>query len=71
MGGATFANSIVYINDPMFQQILAEPQWMTRMTPDDLRAITPLIFTNVTPYGAFDLDLTKRLNITVPPITLN
>lgn len=62
---------LVYINTLMFQEILAEPAWMARMTPDDLRAITPLIFTNVTPYGSFDLDLTKRLNIAVPSLTLH
>lgn len=62
---------LVYINTLMFQEVLAESQWMLRMTPDDLRAISPLIFANVTPYGSFQLDMTERLNIAVPTINLN
>lgn len=57
---------LVYVNTLMIQQVLTEPQWVGRLTPDDLRAITPLIFNNVNPYGSFDLDLTKRLNIESP-----
>jgi hypothetical protein len=31
------------------------------MTPDDLRALTPLIYTHSTPYGTFRLDMNERL----------
>ena len=30
------------------------------MMPDDLRALTPLIYAHVTPYGTFRLDMSKR-----------
>jgi hypothetical protein len=31
------------------------------MTPDDLCALTPLIYTHITPYGTFRLDMNERL----------
>jgi hypothetical protein len=31
------------------------------MTPDDLRALTPLIYTHITLYGTFRLDMNERL----------
>jgi TnpA family transposase len=55
--------SLVYINTLMIQRILGEPNWTQRMTPEDLRALTPLIDTHVTPYGMFRLDMNKRLDI--------
>jgi Tn3 transposase DDE domain len=55
--------SLVYINTLMIQRILGEPNWTQRMTPEDLRALTPLIYTHVTPYGMFRLDMSKRLDI--------
>jgi TnpA family transposase len=53
--------SLVYINTLMIQRVLAEPPWMTRMTGDDLRGLTPLVYLHVTPYGTFDLDMEQRL----------
>jgi TnpA family transposase len=55
--------SLVYINTLMIQRILGEPDWTRRMTPEDLRALTPLIYAHVTPYGMFRLDMSKRLDI--------
>ncbi len=31
------------------------------MQEEDFRALTPLIYTQVTPYGSFKLDMDKRL----------
>jgi len=36
---------------------------MGRMTVEDLRALTPLIYGHVTPYGEFHLDMTTRLDL--------
>ena len=55
--------SLVYINTLMIQRILGEPNWTQRTTPQDLRALTPLIYTHVNPYGMFRLDMSKRLDI--------
>ena len=53
--------ALVYINTLMIQQVLTDDVWWARMTPDDLRALTPLIYTHMTPYGTFRLDMNERL----------
>ncbi|MBD3557519.1 Tn3 family transposase [Planktothrix sp. FACHB-1355] len=55
--------SLVYINTLMIQQILSEPEWQERLQPEDYHALTPLIYSHVTPYGTFKLDMNKRLVI--------
>ena len=57
---------LVYINTLMIQQILSEPQWADRLTAEDLRALTPLVYTHVNPYGRFNLNLNERLLIEPP-----
>jgi hypothetical protein len=47
----------------MIQQILSEPKWKKQLQPEDLRALTPLVYTHVTPYGQFRLDMNKRIAI--------
>ena len=47
----------------MLQQVLAEPSWLARMTPEDYRALTPLIYHHMNPYGLFELDMAERLPI--------
>ena len=41
----------------------AQPQWSEKLTPRDLRALTPLIWEHVNPYGRFELDMEARLPI--------
>ena len=45
--------SLVYINTLMIQQVLAEPAWQGRLVVADLRALTPLLWAHVNPYGTF------------------
>jgi len=52
---------LVYINTLMIQRVLAAPDWTERLTVEDRRALTPLIYGNVNPYGLIRLDLTQRL----------
>ena len=54
-------NCMVYINTLMLQQILAQPKWANKLTSRDLRALTPLIWDHVNPYGRFELDMNDRL----------
>jgi hypothetical protein len=54
---------LVYVNTLMLQRVLAEPAWTVRMTPADARALTPLVWGHVSPYGAFDLDMEQRLDL--------
>ena len=55
--------SLVYVNTLMIQQVLANPQFLERMTEPDWRGLNPLIHNHVNPYGTFELDLSKRLPI--------
>ena len=52
---------LVYLNTLMLQDSLAEPAWMGRMMAEDLRALSPLVYTHVNPYGIFELDMDARL----------
>lgn len=54
---------MVYINTLMLQQVLAQPQWSGSLTARDSRALTPLIWEHVNPYGRFELDMEARLPI--------
>jgi len=36
-------NALVYLNTLMLQRVLSEAGWATRVTVEDLRALTPLI----------------------------
>ena len=54
---------LVYINTLMLQRVLAESSWSQRLTADDRRGLTPLIYGHVNPYGTFRLDLSERLVI--------
>jgi TnpA family transposase len=53
--------AMVYITTLMIQQVLTDDAWWSRMTPDDLRALTPLIYAHVTPYGTCKLDMQERI----------
>jgi TnpA family transposase len=43
---------LVYVNTLMIQQVLRDPRWRERMTVEDHRALTPLIYAHINPYGA-------------------
>jgi TnpA family transposase len=55
--------SMVYINTLMTQRVLSEPSWSGRLTTDDLRGLTPLIYNRVNSYEIFRLDMSARLPI--------
>ena len=55
--------SLVYINTLMIQQVLSERVWLDRMALDDWRALTPLIYAHINPYGTFELNLNERLHL--------
>jgi len=55
--------SLVYVNTLMLQQVLAEPVWLERLGEVERRALSPLIYAHVNPYGTFKLDMTERLEL--------
>jgi TnpA family transposase len=54
-------NCMVHVNTLMLQEVLAQPHWQGRLTATDLRALTPLTWEHVNPYGRFELDMSTRL----------
>jgi TnpA family transposase len=54
---------LVHVNTLMMQRVLTEPDWAGRMTAEDRRALTPLVWGHVNPYGLLRLDMNKRLAI--------
>ncbi|PSB00454.1 Tn3 family transposase [Merismopedia glauca] len=52
---------LVYVNTLMIQRVLEQKHWQQKLTETDKRAITPLIFSHVNPYGTFKLDLNERI----------
>ena len=60
--------ALVYFNTLMIQRVLSEPGWMRKLTGEDLRALTPLIYAHVNPYGRFELDMATRLPLDAPAV---
>lgn len=58
-------NCLVYINTLMLQEVLYDRDkfWLKKMTQEDFRALTPLFYTHVNPYGTFKLNMNKRIPI--------
>ncbi len=52
---------LVYVNTLLIQEVLDEPAWRSRMTAEDWRGLTPLIYQHVNPYGRIELDMETRL----------
>ena len=58
-------NCLVYVNTLMIQQILSQKKWKDVLTPEDYRALTPLIYAHINPYGHFNLNMNERIIIEV------
>ena len=63
--------SLVYINTLMIQRVLSESAWADRMTAEDKRGLTPLVWGHVNPYGLFLLDMNTRLAIETAEVVAN
>lgn len=55
--------SLVFVNTLMIQRVLGERSWLNRLQAADRRALCPLIYAHINPYGRFDLDMESRLPI--------
>jgi hypothetical protein len=53
---------LVYVNTLMIQQTIDDTGM--QLTDLDRRALTPLFWSHVNPYGTFTLDLKQRLALT-------
>ncbi|MFI6731221.1 transposase [Streptomyces sp. R-74717] len=54
---------MVHVNTLLMQQVLADPKWADTLTDADRRALSPLFWTHVNPYGRFELDMNSRLDL--------
>ena len=59
---------LVYVNTLMIQSVLAQKHWEKKLSATDKRAITPLMFSHVNPYGLFKLDLSERISRLTQPL---
>ncbi|MFF4625713.1 Tn3 family transposase [Nonomuraea jabiensis] len=57
-------SSLVFINTQLLQAVLRDPQWAGKLTEEDRRALSPLFWAHVNPYGRFRLDMDTRLDLT-------
>jgi TnpA family transposase len=55
-------SSLVYVNTRMVQSVLRNPDVATRLSPEDYRGLSPLIYLHINPYGRFEVDLDKRID---------
>ncbi|WP_405691250.1 Tn3 family transposase [Streptomyces sp. NBC_00057] len=56
-------SALVHVNTLLMQQVLADPKWADTLTDADRRALLPLFWTHVNPYGRFELDMNSRLDL--------
>jgi len=56
-------SALVHVNTLLMQQVLAHPKWADTLTDADRRALSPLFWTHVNPYGRFELDMNRRLDL--------
>jgi TnpA family transposase len=54
--------ALVHVNTLLVQRVLSEPAWAQRLTDEDRRGLTALFWSNIRPYGSFDLDMDCRLD---------
>lgn len=52
---------LVYVNTLMIQNVLAKERWEGRLGDADRRALTPLIYSHINPYGVIELDMDRRI----------
>lgn len=55
---------LVYVNTLMIQNVLSQSHWQNSLTAEDYRALCPLFYSHVNPYGMFELDMESRIPIT-------
>ena len=54
---------LVYINTLMIQSVVSQDHWEGVFTDEDYRALCPLFYAHVNPYGHFDLDMEARISL--------
>jgi len=55
--------ALVHVNTLLLQTVLEQPEHNDRLGDADRRALTPLFWTHINPYGRFNLDMNTHLQI--------
>ena len=55
---------LVHVNTLLLQSVLQDPKVQDGIGPAERRALSPLFWSHVNLYGRFQLDMTKRLDLT-------
>lgn len=58
--------ALVFVNTLMIQDMLADPEWADVLSDEDKRALTPLFWMHIQPYGEVRLNMGSRLQLAVP-----
>ncbi|MEU0633946.1 Tn3 family transposase [Streptomyces sp. NPDC005989] len=56
-----------HVNTLLLQDILSEEKWQKRLTDADRRALSPLFWTHVNPYGRFELVMHSHFALGLVP----
>jgi hypothetical protein len=57
-------SALVHVNTLLLQNVLDTPGWSDQLGDADRRALSPLFWSHVNPYGRFRLDMATRLDLT-------
>ncbi len=58
-------SALVHINTLLVQAVLEIPQFHDSLEGADRRALSPLFWTHINPYGRFRLDMDTRLDLSL------
>jgi TnpA family transposase len=56
-------SALVHVNTLLLQAVLEDPQFHDLVGDTERRALTPLFWSNINPYGRFRLDMDSRLDL--------
>ncbi len=57
-------SALVHVNTLLLQAVLEDPEFHDLLDDIDRRALSPLFWTHINPYGRFHLDMDTRLDLT-------
>ena len=56
-------SALVHINTLLVQTIVEQPEYESLIGPNERRALSPLFWSHINPYGKFSLDMNTRINL--------
>ena len=53
-------NCLMLINTILVERTIEKEQMISRLSIEDLRALSPLFYEHINPYGVFEIDLNRQ-----------